>query len=89
MPTFIRRWYLNSLFVHPEYRRRGIARRPVDRVIDAAWCDEMVLNVKTDRPHLLEFYGMWGFTKQHVSRNHHRDDSDRFILARDGRAAAA
>ena len=35
-------------------------RRLVDRVIDAAWFDEMVLDVKTGRPHPLEFYGTWG-----------------------------
>ena len=82
MPTFDKRWYLNSLFVHPEYRRRSIDRRLADMVIDAAWYGEIILDVKTDRPHLLEFYGSPEFMKRHTSSNHYRDGSDRFILVR-------
>lgn len=84
MPTFDRKWYVNSLFVDPEYRRRGIAGRLMSKVIDAAWHGEIILDVKTDRPHLLEFYGSLGFEKRYRSRNHYRDGSDRFILARAG-----
>lgn len=82
MPTFDRRWYVNSLFVHPECRRRGIAGRLMNKVIDAAWYGEIILDVKTDRPHLLEFYGSLGFAKRYRSRNHYLDGSDRFILSR-------
>lgn len=84
MPTFDRRWYINSLFVDPEYRRRGIACRLMNKVIDAAWYDEIILDVKTDRPHLLEFYGSLGFAKRYRSRDHYGDGSDRFILVRKG-----
>ena len=82
MPTFDKQWYVNSLFVHPEYRRRGIAGRLMNKVIGAAWHNEIILDVKTDRPHLLEFYGSLGFAKRYRHRNYYRDGSDRFILAR-------
>ena len=82
MPTFDRRWYINSLFVDPEYRRWGIAGRLMRKVMDVAWYDDMVLDVKTDRPHLLKFYGALGFEVQHHSVDHYHDDSDRFIMVR-------
>lgn len=82
MPTFDESWYVNSLFVDPEYRKRGIARRLMDDVIATAGRREMVLDVKTDRPHLLKFYGSLGFRKSHLSVNHYQDGSDRFILVR-------
>lgn len=84
MPTFDRRWYVNSLFVDPEYRRRGIAGRLMERVIGLSWHDEIMLDVKTDRPHLLEFYGSLGFAKRRLSRDHYGDGSDRLILVRKG-----
>ena len=84
MPTFGRQWYINSLFVDPEYRRRGIAGRLVRKVIDVAWHEEIMLDVKTDRPHLLKFYDSLGFVKRHLSRDHYGDGSDRFILVRVG-----
>ena len=82
MPTFDRQWYINSLFVDPEYRMRGIARRLMDKVMSVAWHDDMILDVKTDRPHLMKFYASLGFVKQYHSVDHYRDDSDRFILVR-------
>lgn len=87
MPTFDKRWYINTVFVDPEYRRRGIAGRLMDKVIGVAWHDEIVLDVKTDRPHLVKFYASLGFAKQYRSRNHYSDGSDRFILARNGSKA--
>ena len=82
MPTFDRQWYINSLFVDPEYRMRGIARRLMDKVMSVAWHGEMILDVKTDRPHLTKFYAALGFAKQSRSVNHYQDDSDRFIMVR-------
>ena len=82
MPTFDRQWYTNSLFVDPEYRRRGIAGRLMRKVIDVAWYDDMILDVKTDRPHLLKFYGALGFERQYRSVDHYHDESDRFIMVR-------
>ena len=89
MPTYDRRWYVNSLFVLPEYRRRGVARRMMDMVVSAAeqrGCS-MVLDVKTDRPHLLKFYGSLGFAASYRSADHYRDGEDRFIMTRPRRGS--
>ena len=88
MPTYGDGWYVNSLCVAPEHRRRGIARRLMDDVIGAAGNREITLDVKTDGPHLLKFYGSLGFERRRLSRNHYRDSSDRFILVRAGAVAA-
>ena len=82
MPTFDKKWYINSLFVDPEYRRRGIANRLMQKVMDVAWFQDMILDVKTDRPHLIDFYNMWGFETVRHSVDHYSDDSDRFIMVR-------
>ena len=84
MPTYDRRWYVNSLFVLPEYRRCGVARKMMDMVVSEAekrGCP-MVLDVKTDRPHLLKFYGSLGFATSYRSADHYRDGEDRFIMTR-------
>lgn len=82
MPTFGRQWYVNSLFVDPEYRLRGIAKMLMNKVFSVAWYDEFILDVKTDRPHLVRFYGSLGFEMAGRSRNHYRDGEDRFIMVR-------
>ena len=42
-----------------------------------------MLDVKTDRPHLLSFYGKFGFEKQAMLPNYYRDGTDRFLLVRE------
>ncbi|MDE0266399.1 MAG: N-acetyltransferase [Thaumarchaeota archaeon] len=74
----------STLCVAPEYRRRGIASRLMDMVIGEAGQRMMTLDVKTDRPYLLKFYGSLGFERRRLSRDHYRDGSDRFILVRGG-----
>ena len=87
MPTFERKWYINSLFVDPAYRRRGIANRLMQKVVDVAWFKDMMLDVKTDRPHLIDFYNMLGFETVRHSVDHYSDDSDRFIMVRKSSSA--
>ena len=82
MPTFEGKWYLNSLFVDPDYRRRGIANKLMDRMKGLAAQKTMVLDVKTDRPYLVEFYRRHGFEIAGTSRNHYGDGEDRFMMVR-------
>ena len=82
MPTFDKQWHINSLFVHPKHRMHGIAKALMKKVLDAAWYDEIILDVKTDRPYLIKFYETLGFKKIHHSRNHYLDNSDRFMMKR-------
>ena len=85
MPTFEGKWYLNSLFVDPEYRRRGIADKMMERMKELATRDTMILDVKTDRQYLVEFYERHGFKLDKTSVNHYHDNSDRFIMVCDAR----
>ncbi len=79
MPTRDKRWYINSLFVDPMYRRKKIASGLLGKIVGIARCD-IVLDVKTDRPHLVEFYQERGFKKEKTSVGHYYDGSDRFIM---------
>lgn len=82
MPTHDKRWYLNSLFVEPAYRKTGIARKLVLRMFDDAWLPNMVLDVKTDRPYLIKFYQSMGFELTDRLVNHYGDSEDRFYMER-------
>ncbi len=86
MPTFEGKWYLNSLFVDPEYRRQGIADKLMAKMKELATQDAMVLDVKTDRPYLVKFYERHGFRLDKLSTDHYYDDSDRLIMVRDAQA---
>ena len=47
-----------------------------------SWLPDMVLDVKTDRQYLIDFYNGFGFRVKCKSVNHYYDDSDRFIMRR-------
>lgn len=47
----------------------------------------MVLDVKTDRPHLLKFYDSLGFAMSYRSVDHYRDGEDRFNMTRPRRGS--
>ena len=82
MPTFDGHWYINSLFVDPVYRRKGIANMLMQKVLDSAKSNDIILDVKTDRPYLVEFYNEFGFNVERRLFDHYYDDSDRFIMKR-------
>ena len=82
MPTNDRKWYLNSLFVDPDHRGVGIARKLMIYMLENAWLRDMVLDVKTDRPYLVKFYGSFGFEITGRSANHYGDGEDRFHMER-------
>ena len=82
MPTFAGKWYLNSLFVDPDYRHRGIANKLMEGAKGLAAHKTLVLDVKTDRPYLVEFYRRHGFELVGMSRNHYGDGEDRFMMVR-------
>ena len=83
MPTRDKKWYINSLFVDPKYRRKKIASMLLEKLVDIAQCD-IILDVKTDRPYLLKFYLDRGFKKEQLSVGHYYDGSDRFIMQKRG-----
>lgn len=85
LPTRDGNWYVNSLFVHPDYRRRGVASMLLGEVIRVSEGRPILLDVKTDRPSLLRFYGKFGFALKEKMLNYYRDNSDRYLLERPGR----
>ena len=82
MPIHEKKWYLNSLFVDPNHRLRGIAKKLVLRMFKDAWLHDMVLDVNTNRPYLVEFYRSMGFKVIGRSVDHYGDGEDRFHMER-------
>lgn len=75
-------WYINSLFINPEYRRKGIASKLLNKIFSVADGDNIVLDINPQKTHLLTLYGNHGFVKKSVSKNHYRDGEDRVTLER-------
>jgi len=83
MPTRNNSWYINSVFVHPDFQKNGIAAKLLYHVLDGcAKGKSMYLEHKTSKPHLLEFYKKHGFEVIEKSLNHFSDGDDRFMLVR-------
>ncbi len=58
------RWYIAAVAVHPDYRRRGIARRLISRAIEHArahGAQICILDVRTDNTPAYELYKSFGF----------------------------
>lgn len=83
MPTRDNSWYINSLFVHPDFRKEKIATKLLKHIINGCANGKIIyLEHKTYKPHLLEFYKKHGFTFLQRSNNHFSDGDDRFMLVR-------
>lgn len=82
MPTREGDWYINSLFVHPRYRKHGIATKLLKKIIGIVGKKRIFLDVKTDREHLVDFYGKHGFRRKKLMKNYYEDETDRYILVR-------
>ena len=80
MPTYNKEWYLNALFVDPNYRRMSIARKLIKHMFDNMWLESVILDVRPDRPHLVKFYNSLGFEIIGHSTNHYKDGMDRFNM---------
>ncbi len=73
-------WYVNSLFVHPSYRKHGIATRLLSKIIKTAGDKRIILDIKTNRKFLVDFYGKHGFKLKKLAKNYYYDGSDRYLL---------
>ena len=60
-PTANKTWYMDSLFVHPNYRKRGIGRTLRKTSIEHAWLRPIITLVNIKKTHLVEFYETMGF----------------------------
>lgn len=82
MPTRDGKWYVNSLFVHLKYRRLGIAKQLLTKIIRIAGKRKILLDVKTDREFLLEFYAKYGFKIHKYMKNYYWDGTDRYLMTK-------
>ena len=80
---------LTDPFVDPACRRSGIGTMLMEKVLAEAWMSDMIFDVKTDRPYLIDFYNGFGFLTESKSVNHYYDDSDRFIMRRRATASTS
>ena len=80
MPTRNGCWYVNSLFVHPSYRKHGIATRLLSKITKVAGKKGIFLDVLRDRPSLVAFYGKNGFKFKKLMKNYYSDGEDRYLL---------
>ncbi len=83
MPTRQGMIYINSLFVHPLFRNRGIARRLLKKVLMLRTPKGFVLDVKTEKRYLIAFYEKEGFRIARKEANYYLDGSSRVILIKD------
>lgn len=82
MPTRDGRIYLNSLFVSPAFRRRGIATRLLLKVLRLRPGSECVLDTYPRRAHLLSFYEAHGFKVTRKVNNYYLDGTTRVLMVR-------
>lgn len=82
MPTRSARIYVSSLFVDPKFRKSGIGTRLLRRVLAIRSTNGQILDVKNDKPYLIEFYLEHGFKRTKIMRNYYLDGSDRLIMIR-------
>ncbi len=61
-------WYLATLGVHPEARRRGLGRALVLHLLDRADADGLATYLETDRASNVPFYENLGFRVREESR---------------------
>ena len=82
MPTRKGTWYINSLFVHPKYRKHGVATKLLEKIIKVAGKKSILLDVKTDRKFVVGFYRKHGFVIRKLKKNYYRDGTDRYLMIR-------
>jgi len=64
-----RQWFLSDLYVDERFRERGIGKHLVSACIDFAkrgGARAILVELPFSEPHLVEFYGKLGFTKDAV-----------------------
>lgn len=79
-PTADNKWYIGYVFVDNKYKKRGIARKMMNYILDNVKIRPMILTVVTNKPHLVKFYESFGFKIIKTSINHYKDGTDRFIM---------
>jgi ribosomal protein S18 acetylase RimI-like enzyme len=79
MPTRQGFVYINSLFVHPRMRRRGIGSELLETVL-RLHVPGFILDVKSNKHFLLRMYRKYGFKITRNEPNYYLDGSSRFVM---------
>ncbi len=85
MPTRQEFIYINSLFVHPRFRDKGIGTRLLETVLSLRARKGFILDMKVDKPHVRKLYTRHGFKVHRIEPNYYLDNSDRIIMIRKAR----
>ena len=82
-PTAKGFWYFDSLFVDPEYRRRGIGRKLREHAMSKAWMKPLMNKVDCKQPKLVKYYESFGFKIKERINDYYGNGEDRFVMVRD------
>lgn len=75
--------YINSIFVDPLWRKKGIATKLLQTLFNMVGNKSLILEVKEDAI-LLQFYEKRGFVQEKVIKNYCGDGTDRVLMIRRG-----
>ena len=73
---------LQRIGVHPDHRRRGLARALLAAALGAAGHDRMLLEVGAGNAGAIAFYRAAGFAEIDRRRRYYRDGSDAVVMQR-------
>lgn len=68
--------HLANIAVHPDYRRMGLAKLMIDKIITIArarGCAKIMLEVRKSNREAIELYVQYGFLKVGVRKNYYND----------------
>jgi ribosomal-protein-alanine N-acetyltransferase len=74
--------YINSIFVDPNFRRRGIGTKLLSKILRLGKGRGFVLDVKAEKAYLHEFYRRHRFLEERVHDNYYLDGTRRVIMLR-------
>jgi [ribosomal protein S18]-alanine N-acetyltransferase len=74
-------WHLMNVAVHPEHRRRGIARDLIERLFDEAGADaRFTLEVRVSNAPAIEMYERFGFRHAGRRRRYYHDNGEDALI---------
>ena len=86
IPTRAGQIYINSLFVHKNFRKQGIATYLLNQILSISPKNGYILDVKPGKEYLISFYKKRGFSAIRAERNYYLDGATRIIMMRSGKS---
>jgi ribosomal-protein-alanine N-acetyltransferase len=83
-------WHLMNVAIHPEHRRRGIARELIDRLfVEAGPGARFTLEVRVSNAPAIEMYERFGFRHAGRRRRYYHDNGEDALIMWFARSATA